>query len=330
MLILHNCASATGTPADLAAARLTPDTIWIDLCKGTAEEIAFVERVTGLHVPDVAELSEIESSSRLYTDNGALYLSTPIVSRSEGGDPMMTALGFVLTRDRLVTVRFAELKAFATFQERCGRIDAVHRSAVGAFTGIVEAIVDRIADVLENIGAELDAVSRRVFRDAPAGATKGRRPARSDADLREVLRQIGRSGDLASKIRDSLLGIGRIGPYVATIAKDWLPHEVQPHLESLRHDITSLSDYDAYLANKVQFLLDATLGLINIEQNVIIKVLTIVSVVGVPPTLVAGIYGMNFHNMPELDWGWGYAYGLGLILLTAVGPLVWFKIRGWF
>jgi magnesium transporter len=329
MLLLHDCASPAGRPADLAAGGLPRDVVWIDICNGEPGEIAFVEKVTGLHVPDLAELSEIESSSRLYTENGAYYLSMPIVSRSDGGDPMSTALGFVLTRERLITVRFAELKAFATFQERCGRIDAVHRSAVGAFTGILEAIVDRIADVLEAIGVELDAVSRRVFRDAPSGAAKGKR-ARNDADLRELLRQIGRAGDLASKIRDSLLGIGRIGPYVATIAKDWLPHEVQPHLETLRHDIASLNDYDGYLANKVQFLLDATLGLINIEQNVIIKVLTIVSVVGVPPTLIAGIYGMNFHDMPELAWTWGYPYGLGLIALTTVAPLIWFKIRGWF
>jgi magnesium transporter len=145
-----------------------------------------------------------------------------------------------------------------------------------------------------------------------------------------VLRRVGRCGDLASKIRDSLLGIGRIVPYVSSMGADWLPGEVKPHLRTLHQDIVSLTDYDHHLTNKVQLLLDATLGLINVEQNDIIKVLTIVSVVGVPPTLVASMYGMNFKHMPELDWAWGYPYGLALILLSAVLPVAWFKWRGWF
>jgi magnesium transporter len=151
-----------------------------------------------------------------------------------------------------------------------------------------------------------------------------------EADLKLILRRVGHNGDLASKIRDSLLGIARIVPFVLTLAADWLPAEVKPRLETLRQDVASLNDYDAHLVNKVQLLLDATLGLINIDQNNIIKVLTIVSVVGVPPTLVASMYGMNFKYMPELNWAWGYPYGLALITLSAILPLLWFKWRGWF
>jgi len=119
-------------------------------------------------------------------------------------------------------------------------------------------------------------------------------------------------------------------PFVSTLAADWLPAEVKPRLQTLRQDVTSLNDYDAHLVNKVQLLLDATLGLINIDQNNMIKVLAIVSVVGVPPTLVASMYGMNFKYMPEFDWAWGYPYGLAVIALSAVLPLLWFKWRGWF
>jgi len=151
-----------------------------------------------------------------------------------------------------------------------------------------------------------------------------------EANLRNSLRQLGHSGDLVSKIRDSTLGVARILPYVITNGAGWIPAEVRLRLDVVSHDVSSLSDYDAHLANKVQFLLDTTLGLINIEQNNIIKVLTIVSVVGVPPTLVAGIYGMNFHVMPELDWTWGYPYGLGMIVLSTIIPLIWFRWRGWF
>src|SRR5205085_5110466 len=137
-------------------------------------------------------------------------------------------------------------------------------------------------------------------------------------------------GDLVSKIRDGLLALARIVPFVASNGASWIHPELKPRLETVRRDIISLSDYDTHLINKVQLLLDATLGLINIEQNNIIKVLTIVSVVGVPPTLVASMYGMNFRHMPELDWAWGYPYGLALIAVSAVAPLLWFRWRGWF
>jgi magnesium transporter len=314
-------------------ARLDADTlpegvIWIDLNNGDPAEIAFVERTTGLHVPSREELSEIESSSRLYTEKGALYLSTPVVYAASTGEPVSTPLGFVLSPERLITVRFKPIPVFTAMKDRVTKLETVHASAPGAFVAIIEALVDRMADALEHVGADLDLVSHRIFRNGTV-QTEKRRPAREDADLRALLRRVGRAGDLASKIRDSLLGIGRITPYVGSLAADWLPAEVKPHIETVRQDIASLSDYDMHLVNKVQLLLDATLGLINIEQNNIIKVLTVVSVVGVPPTLVASMYGMNFRHMPELDWAWGYPYGLALILLSAIGPLLWFKWRGW-
>jgi len=308
-----------GLPAVLPSA-----TAWIDILDGSPAEIGWVERHTGLHVPTLAELSEIESSSRLRSEAGTFYLSAPQLFRSDAGMPVTTSLGFVLSRDRLVTVRFAPLIAFATFASDWTTPGRCHPGSAGAFVSLLDVIVDRMADVLEQVGADLDAVSMRVFGDRLAAP-----PAREDADLREVLRRIGRSGDLASKIRDSLLGVGRIVPYVLGQPADWLPAELRTRMETQRADIASLSDYDTHLTNKVQLLLDATLGLINIEQNNIIKVLTIVSVVGVPPTLVASLYGMNFHDMPELSWSWGYPYGLALIAASALVPLIWFKLRGW-
>ena len=180
-------------------------------------------------------------------------------------------------------------------------------------------------------GPSADRLRPRNSETSAARDLQGHRPpAREAADLRLILRRIGASGDLASKIRDGLLGLARMVPYVESLGAAWLPEAVKPRLETVRHDLISLSDYDVHLVNKVQLLLDATLGLINIEQNNIIKVLTIVSVVGVPPTLVASMYGMNFHNMPELSWAWGYPYGLALIALSAIAPLLWFRVRGWF
>jgi magnesium transporter len=331
MLALYNnrgIRSRAAAGADASA--LPPDVVWIDLINPEASETAFVERTTGLAVPSLDELSEIESSSRLRARDGSLYLSAPLIFRPEPDQPLSTPVGFVLARDRLITVRFAELPSFAIFADRTIPPDSQTATSAGIFTELLEAVVDRLADALERSASELDGLSHRLFRAGPAAPPLSRRRSVGEADLRAILRRIGHNGDLASKIRDSLLGIARIVPFVLTLAADWLPPEVKPRLETLRQDVASLNDYDAHLVNKVQLLLDATLGLINIDQNNIIKVLTIVSVVGVPPTLVASMYGMNFKYMPELNWAWGYPYGLALIALSAILPLVWFKWRGWF
>jgi magnesium transporter len=330
LTLYHSCVAHGEHPADLAKASLPANVAWIDLLEPEPDEIAFVERTTGLDVPSIGDLSEIESSSRLRNRNGAIYLSAPLIYRADGDQPVTTPVGFVLTRDRLITVRFHELSFFRTFTDRDLAAESDPLSSAAVFAGLIDAITDRLADMLENIAAELDELSHRLFH-APATEPAARRPpARESADLRIILRRIGHGGDLASKNRDSLLGIGRIVPYVLSLAGEWLPSEIKPRLETVRQDLLSLSDYDAHIVNKVQLLLDATLGLINVEQNNIIKVLTIVSVVGVPPTLVASIYGMNFKGMPELDWNWGYPYGLAMIALSAVLPLLWFKWRGWF
>jgi magnesium transporter len=307
-------ASSRGTlsdrPADVGQAPLPPDIVWIDLLNPDAEEIAFVERTTGLAVPSVEELSEIESSSRMRAANGALYLSTPLIRRGDADEPLATAVGFVLTPHRLITVHFAELPPLAEVQRRVLPHDAAPLTSAVAFCDIVDAVVDRLADALERIAGELDNLSHRLFRAGPTEPLNRRRSTVESADLRLILRRIGHHGDLASKIRDSLLGIGRIVPFVLSLGAEWLSADVKPRLDTLRQDVASLNDYDAHLTNKIQLLLDATLGLINIEQSNIIKVLTIVSVVGVPPTLVASIYGMNFKQMPELGWTWGYPFGL--------------------
>ncbi|HUC71045.1 MAG TPA: magnesium transporter CorA family protein [Stellaceae bacterium] len=330
MLTLYHSRSKSGErQADLAGASLPENVAWIDLLRPDADEVAFVTRTTGLHVPSIEDLSEIESSSRLRNQNGAIYLSAPLVYRADSNQPLTTPVGFVLTRERLVTVRFEELTSFNMFANRDLADETDPLTSAAVFAGLMDAIADRLADILELIAAELDELSHRLFRSPVTELAARRPPARESADLRVILRRVGHSGDLASKIRDSLHGIGRIVPYVSSLAADWLPPEIKPRLETVRQDVLSLSDYDAHIVNKVQLLLDATLGLINVEQNNIIKVLTIVSVVGIPPTLIASLYGMNFKGMPELDWSWGYPYGLAMIALSAVLPLVWFKWRGW-
>ncbi len=300
------------------------DAVWIDLLNATEDEARRVTAATGLRIPTEASLSEIESSSRLSVADGVLTLSMPLVSRLDG-EPRPVPGGFVLSRERLITIRFDVGRVFDSFAEREVQAGSPERTGAHIFVGLLEAIVDRHADALEMIRNDLDAISHRIFRDGiDAGGGK-----REDRMLRETLASIGRTGDVVSFIRDSQVGAARIVPYLLSTAADWLPQDLKPRLDTLRQDIASLNDFDTHLNDKVQFLLDATLGFINIAQNNVMKVLTVASVVGIPPVLVAGIYGMNFKSMPEYDWTWGYAYGLAMIVVTALVPLAIFRWRNW-
>jgi magnesium transporter len=311
----------TSTDPDLPGA-----VIWIDLLDPTQEERDFVEGRARVRVPSKQALSEIEATSRLIVERGVLYLSTPIVARGDTQDAYLSPAGFVLSPKLLVTIRYAELSTFDAVAERV-RSDETLASSIGVFTALLEAVVDRGADVLEHLGAETDRISRSVFR----GDTADRRhPVRSTRVLRETLRKVGAIGERVSQARDVLLGVGRIGSFTNDLGHEWIGPEFQVRLSAVQKDIASLNDYEAHLAGKVQFLLDAVLGYITIEQNDLFKVLTIASVVGIPPTVMAGIWGMNFKFMPELDWHWGYPLALAAITLSTIVPLVWFKARGWF
>jgi len=299
------------------------DATWIDLCDATEDERLAVERATGLRVPDQSAVREIETTSRVYTENDALYLSTPIPASSNASEPL-SAVGFVLTRRLLISVRFSRNAVFDSLFQGCE--GGLSRSACDVFMRVMEALVDRAADTLEHCSAELDGLSHRAFH---ADGVRRRAPKTVSEKLRATLRKLGQIGDHISQIRDTLLGFGRIAAFVCESGNAVLSADERPRLSAVRADINSLNDYQQHLSGKVQFLLDATLGFISIEQNDVVKALTIVSVVGVPPVLVGGVYGMNFVHMPELHWVFGYPFALLLMLVTGLLPLVWFKWRGW-
>jgi magnesium transporter len=296
------------------------DAVWIDLKSPTEEERARVEQATGLKVPSREDVSAIEASSRLQRLGKALHLSTPLLAVGEVSH--LSPVGVVLTAERLVTVRF---DGFGAFDMAMGHAEEdAQISSLGVFTCLFESIVDKVADALEECGAELDQVSRAVFHQ------KRRRHAdKTELFQRQTLSRVGRVGERASQIRDVLLGVGRIVPFVLEVGHGKESEPIVARLKAVRQDIASLNDYEAHLAGKVQFLLDAVLGFITISQNDIFKVLTVASIVGIPPTLMAGVYGMNFKNMPELNWTWGYPFGWAMIILSALIPLAWFKWKGW-
>jgi magnesium transporter len=311
--------------ADTGSVDALRHAIWIALRSADPDEIDRVQRATGLTIPSEADLSEIESSSRMSSRDGTLYLSMPLVQMVDDG-PRGVAAGFVLSPDRLITIRFSPSQIFDAYAEHLPRGSATAGCSAEIFVGLLEALVDRQADVLEKVRADLDIISHAIFAMGvkQEGGRKG-----EDATLRRTLGQLGRIGDLISHVRDTQVGAARIVPYVETTAADWLPKALLPRLTTLRQDIASVSDFDTHLNDKLQFLLDATLGFINIAQNNVMKVMAIASVVGIPPVLIAGVYGMNFKNIPEYDWAWGYEWGWGLIILTTLIPLAVFRWRKW-
>jgi magnesium transporter len=247
----------------------------------------------------------------------------PGVIHADNKDEAPSPVGFILSRDTLVTIRYARLHSFDNVVDRIRR-DNAHLSSAEIFTCLVEAMIDFGADMLEEFGADLHRISRAVFRRGQ----RRKRVLRMTLRLRNTLIEVGETGERLSQIRDTLQGVQRIVLFTCERA-DWLPPDLHSRLKTGRDDLISLANYETQLYEKGQFLLDAVLGLISTEQNDIFRVLTIVSVVGIPPTLIASMYGMNFKNMPELSWEWGYQYGLGLIALSIIIPIAWFKRRGW-
>jgi magnesium transporter len=294
---------------------------WFDLESAAPEEIAFVTRLTGLALPGHADLAEIEASSRLGSDGPVLTMSTPIVTRNPDGLEAGVC-GFVLSPERLVTLRYTPSVVFRQFPNHPHAIATPEAAYI--FVALLEAIVDRQADALEALRSELDHMSHRIFHHRMA-AGKARA---TELEMQAMLVTLGRSYDTISFLRESQLGVARIAPYAGT-ATEWMPKPIRHRLDSVLKDVTSLNEYSTHLTDKVQFLLDSTLGLINIAQNSLIKVLTIVSIVGIPPTLIAGIYGMNFKDIPELNWSYGYGYAWAVMVASAVLPLLWFRKKGW-
>ena len=297
--------------------------VWIDLFNPTAEELGRACTDYNLEIPPRAEMEEIEFSSRLQYEDGTFTISLPVTPHTPNGD-VTSPLGFVLTKDILVTIRFAELHVFPGVLRRVARRP---RTAPDVFLVILEALVDYGADKLEELRAEAMGISNRIFHKEEERAR--RNVTRTNRMLRATLVEIGNMGERLSHTRDMLLVLQRAVPFLSDHGDSWLDDAVKTRLKTAGKDVQSLNDYEVHLTDKIQFLLDAALGFINTEQNDLFKVLTIASVVGIPPTFFASMYGMNFHDMPEYAWHYGYEWGLFLIIASTIIPVVWFKIRGW-
>jgi magnesium transporter len=308
---------------DLSDADPIPlDSVWIDLLGPTNDERRKVNTLVGMEMPTRADMEEIEVSSRLYQEDGGIFLTALILSNMETDSPVADVVSFVLTHDKLVTIRYIDPQPFKTFAARCEHGRLAPQRAEMVLMALLDVIIDRMADVLERAGADIEAVSRDIFQPHEGKIMQSK-------DFQDVLRRLGRKHDLTGKMRESLLSISRVLSFLTPAMEGKPNKDVRTHIKTATRDVQSLQDHTSFLGGKLNYLLDATLGLINIDQNNIIKIMSVAAIVFLPPTLLASIWGMNFQNMPDLHTTFGYPIALVAIVISGILPYVWFKRRGW-
>ena len=308
----------TGSPL-----AIPPDAVWIDLLEPTTDEEKFVEGALGIDVPTREEMKEIETSNRLYEDNGALYMTTTVAAQLDTDRPVSMAVTFILVGSRLVTNRYLDTKPFTRFVAYANTHPAACQNPLSILAGIVEAFTERTADILERVGADLDNISGNIFARHGGGSPNSR-------DLRSLIERIGFNGELDSKARESLLSLGRLLMFVQQSGAVGMKGEQRDRFRSISRDVTALSDHASFLGTKVSFLLEATLGLINVEQNNIIKIFSVAAVLFLPPTLIASIYGMNFDLLPHLPGRYSnFLFSIALMVASMGVTFALFKRKGW-
>jgi len=317
MITAYVRANGTLSPVTVGLNETLPEeSVWIDLLGPSREEEKLLELALGIALPTREEMREIEISSRLYQENGALFMTATLMTQADTISPETDPVTFILVGPRLLTIRYANPSPFQLFASQVQRHQDPGLSGDTVLAGLLDAIVDRLADVLEKVQHDMGQVSRTIF-------------ARQKTDFEEVLRSIGLAEGLTSRARESLVSIQRLLSFLSR------PSEGKPNklfarsLKTLSRDVLALSDHSSFLANNITFMLNTTLGMVNIEQTDIIKIFSVASVVFLPPTLIASIYGMNYKIMPELAWSFGYPMSIVLMIVSSVLPYLYFKRRGW-
>ena len=294
--------------------------IWVDLLHPTKKEIVLIEDMLDLDIRNREEMQGIEPSSRLYKDNETIFLTATMIAKSDSSEPKSDAITLILKKEKLITVRYIEPQAFSLFISQLPKLPTQYHQPLYLIITLLEATIDRLADISERIGRSLDDYSQTIFRTQASEKIK--------LDYKRLLQELGSNGDLNAKSWESLVSFNRLNGFLGQVIISKVDEEIQTKLATITKDIVALRDQVKFLTSKVNFLLDATLGMVNIEQNNIIKIFSIAAVIFLPPTLIASIYGMNFH-IPELSWKLGYPFSIGLMLISGWIPYKYFKIKKW-
>ncbi len=301
--------------SELAGWSLPAGAVWIDLELPTRDEELALEHALSINLPTREEMAALEPSSRLYRENNATFMTTSLLHQPAEGHAVEAPVTFVLTDGVLVTIRYSELRAFTAFLARVEEPPTFSRGGE-CFVDLLDAVVERLASILEQTAQNVEAASQETFsRDAVAS-------------FRPLLSALAQSQAMTAKVRTSLASLARMLSFATLAPEVENDQERKRHLHALQRDVQSLTEHSSFLSGNVAFLLDAALGLINIQQNGIIKFFSVVAVVFLPPTLFASIWGMNFHHMWELDQPWGYPLAIAVMICSGLLPYWWFRRKG--
>jgi magnesium transporter len=293
---------------------------WIDLYRPLPAQVAVV-RAMGADVPTLADMEEIEISNRLYRENGVDYLTVVLPGLSESKTPTSGPVCFILMPTRLITVRHHAPRPFETYPDRADKVGPGCDGPRAMFLSLVEEIVGRLADLLEGIGRGLDSLTAKVFEEGAKA---------SDAALQEGLKAVARQADLLGRVRLALLTLERAVSYFGQSQLDSASaQDLRPVVKGVMRDIQALEVHADYLNSRIAMASDVTLGMVNLAQNSTVKIVSVVSAIFLPPTVIASAYGMNFANMPELDWRFGYPMALAMMVASAVFTYLFFKWKRW-
>lgn len=293
--------------------------VWIDLISPTKKEEKFIEEFLKIDIPTKKEMKGIEHSSRLYKESGSIFMTATMIAHSKSAEPKADPVTFILSEKKLITIRYIEPHSFKMFIQRIKKMDATEYSPEKLLINLYEATIDRLADILETLSQKFDEISKRIFHNHTYGPV----------NYKLLLQRIGSNGDLGAKVRESLVSFNRLLVFFEQSVGASFDTDSKIRFTTMLKDLSSLTDYANFISNKVNFLLDATLGMVNIEQNNIIKIFSVAAVIFLPPTLIASIYGMNFHHMPELDWRIGYPMAIVVMIISSFLPYRYFKSKKW-
>ena len=291
---------------------LTPEMLWLDLVDPTEQDRQWIKQAYGQELQFIEELGEIEASERFYRDEHGLHLHLYFLLT---GDEITrnVDVGFTVNNGRLYTLRSDELPEFRSFYSQAAKNPELGDSAIAILVGIIAARVGMMADTYERLESELEPVSLAIFRS-------------KSQTMPRVLESLARIEDINGKARLGLLENKRAYSSLARSSEAAAQAET---INEILLDVDSLMTYSIFLAERTKFLMDAALGMINIAQNKRLNIFTVLSVILMPPTLIASIYGMNFRHLPELEWYYGYPLALVLMLIVAIGPILYLKRKGW-
>jgi magnesium transporter len=324
MLTIYTRQGQTLNSASLEPNAAFPDhPLWIDVYAPTPEEEARLQDELKIDIPTGEEIWKNDVLNRLHSEDDVSYMYASIITKLDTPYPKTSPITFILSPKYLVTIRNINPTSFKNFSSRILRSPQNFLNGPDVLEGLMEDVITRVAHNSEVVVQELDALSHKIF-GSESSSDFQKNPS---SVMKDTLRSLGACADLNSQINESLHSISRLLSFFRETSG--ISEKLKAKINILITDSKALTEQSAFLSDKVTFQLDATLGMINVEQNMIIKIFSVVAVFFLPPTLVSSIYGMNFRHMPELDWEIGYPVAIIIMLLCAIGPFIFFRKRGW-